>query len=94
LMSRLPESLRECPDALELDEFCDKKNYNIVHLIYRTKSYEGDSKDYDFSRLSMRDHWRAGYYDTNKTLRHREIFDSPASADGVATFDFATEGSE
>jgi len=31
----------------------DRKVYNIVHLIYRAKNYEGYSKDYEFSRLSM-----------------------------------------
>ncbi|MGB8549851.1 MAG: DUF3734 domain-containing protein, partial [Xanthobacteraceae bacterium] len=34
--------------------------YNLVHLIYRAKGYEGHSKDHDFSGASMRDHWRQG----------------------------------
>jgi len=33
------------------------KVYNIVHLIYRARNYEGHSKDYEFSRASMQDHW-------------------------------------
>jgi hypothetical protein len=37
----------------------DHKAYNIVHLIYRARNYEGHSKDYDFSRASMQEHWRA-----------------------------------
>jgi Patatin phospholipase len=36
----------------------------IVHLIYRSRHYEGHSKDYEFSPLTMEDHWRAGYYAT------------------------------
>ena len=43
--------------------------YNIVQLIYRAKNYEGHSKDYEFSRLSMKEHWRAGYHDARRTLR-------------------------
>jgi len=35
----------------------------MVHLIYRAKNYEGNSKDYEFSRASMETHWRAGYHD-------------------------------
>lgn len=46
------------------------KVYNIVHLIYRARNYEGPSKDYEFSQLSMQDHWRAGYHDALRTLRH------------------------
>jgi NTE family protein len=49
--------------------------YNIVHLIYGPKTYEGHSKDYEFSRLSMEEHWRAGYRDARRTLRHPEVLE-------------------
>lgn len=88
LIERLPPELRDCPEALALKEFRDRKRYNIVHLIYRTRAYEGDSKDYDFSRLSMKDHWTAGYNDTLRTLRHPEVLEPPKNTDGVAIFDF------
>jgi NTE family protein len=41
-----------------------------MQLIYQQKAYEGDAKDYEFSRISMKDHWRSGYYDTRNTLAH------------------------
>jgi NTE family protein len=44
-----------------------------VHLIYRAKQYEGHSKDFEFSRVSMREHWSAGYHDAVRTLRHPEV---------------------
>ena len=56
------------------------KVYNIVHLIYRAKNYEGHAKDYEFSRLSMEDHWRAGYHDAVRTLRHPEVLARPTNA--------------
>jgi NTE family protein len=59
-----------------------------VHLIYRAKHYEGDSKDYEFSRLTMEEHWQAGYNDAVRTLRHPEILHRPQGAEGVFTFDF------
>ena len=34
------------------------------------KDYETFSKDYEFSRTSMREHWEAGYSDTVETLAH------------------------
>jgi NTE family protein len=49
---------------------------SIVHLIYRSRHYEGHSKD--FSRLTMEDHWRAGYYDAVRTLRHQEVLERPS----------------
>jgi NTE family protein len=42
----------------------------------------------------MEDHWRAGYHDTIRTLRHPEVLERPKSADGVFTFDLASHGRE
>jgi len=92
LVERLPPESRDWPETAALNEFRDHKFYNIVHLIYRTRNYEGDSKDYDFSRLSMNDHWTAGYNDTIRTLRNPEVLEPPKSADGVAIFDYASRG--
>ena len=66
--------------------------HSLVHLIYRARDYEGHSKDYEFSRLSMQDHWRAGYHDALRTLRLPEVLSRPTSADGVSTFDLEQDG--
>jgi NTE family protein len=89
LIAQLPPKMRDDPDATSLSAFGDRKVYNIVHLIYRTKQYEGDSKDYEFSRRSMKDHWNAGYNDTLRTLRHPEVLKRPDNAEGLGIFDFA-----
>jgi NTE family protein len=60
---------------------------NIMQLIYRQKAYEGDAKDYEFSRLSMRDHWRSGYYDTRNTLQHKDWLIMSNIGDGINTHD-------
>jgi NTE family protein len=65
----------------------NKKVCNIVHLIYRAKKYEGSAKDYEFSRRTMEEHWRAGY--AIKSLSHPEIFEPPDRLEGVRTFDFS-----
>ena len=46
--------------SFRVGNVADRNVYQIVHLIYRSKNYEVQSKDYEFSRLSMQDHWRAG----------------------------------
>jgi NTE family protein len=91
LLSKLPDELRDSEEAKLLSSVADHKVYNIVHLIYRSKHYEGHSKDYEFSRLTMQEHWRAGYYDAVRTLRHHEVFERPATLDGVFTFDLAQD---
>jgi NTE family protein len=73
---------------------CRPQVYNIAHLIYRAKDYEGHSKDYEFSRLSTEEHWRAGYHDARRTLRHREVLERPKNLENVFTFDLAEDGRE
>jgi NTE family protein len=88
LLDQLPEDLKQSDDAKFLASVAHRRVLNIVHLIYRPSGYEGDSKDYEFSRRSMEDHWRAGYYDAVNTLRHDEILERPTK-EPLATFDFA-----
>src|SRR5229473_1234359 len=94
LLEKLPPELRDSPEVGVLCPAARHKVYNLVQLIYRSKKYEGDSKDYEFSRLSMEDHWRAGYYDTVRTLRHPEVLARPRNHEGVFTFDLAQDGRE
>ncbi len=94
LFEKLPEALRNGPEARLLQPLGDHKVYNIVHLIYRAKNYEGQSKDYDFSRASMEEHWRAGYRDAIRTLRHPEVLERPTDHEGVFTFDLSHDDCE
>jgi NTE family protein len=89
LLERLPPELKASPEIEHLSRFSDPKLYNIVQLIYRSKDYEGNTMDYEFSRSSMEDHWRAGYEDALRALSHKEIFVRPDCADGYVSFDFA-----
>jgi len=92
LLERLPDDLKNSPEARLLAGAAERKAYNVVHLIYRAKNYEGHSKDYEFSRLSMQEHWRAGYRDARRTLRHREVLERPMRHEGVFTFDLHVHG--
>ena len=94
LLDRIPEELREHEDVKLLNTAVSPNVYNIVHLIYRARNHEGHSKDYEFSRLSMQDHWRAGYHDALRTLRHPEVLARPVTPDGVSTFDLEHDGRE
>jgi NTE family protein len=94
LLDRIPQELREHEDVKLLNTAVSPNVYNIVHLIYRARNHEGHSKDYEFSRLSMQDHWRAGYHDALRTLRHPEVLARPVTPDGVFTFDLEHDGRE
>ena len=68
LVAKLPPALRDDPDARALAELPVEAPVSVVHLIYRSKHYESHSKDYEFSRASMLEHWAAGMTDTQITL--------------------------
>lgn len=91
LLKQLPSEItaENDPELQQLLQAADDKVYNIAHLIYRAKGYEGDSKDYEFSRTTMEEHWNAGYQDTLLTLNHPEIFQHPTTPDGVNIFDLS-----
>jgi NTE family protein len=92
LLKNLPEELKNSSEAQVLRRAGDHKVYNIVHLIYGARNYEGHSKDYEFSRASMREHWKAGYDDAVLTLRHPEVLERPTNHEGVFTFDLDRDG--
>jgi NTE family protein len=94
LLEKLPDDLKNSPEAKLLRTAADRKVYNVVQLIYRARDYEGHSKDYEFSRVSMEEHWRAGYHDARRTLRHSEVLERPTNHEGVFTFDLAVDGRE
>ena len=94
LLEKLPENLSNSPEVKLLSSVGDCKVYNIVHLIYRATTYEGHTKDYEFSRLSMEEHWRAGYDDARRTLRHPEVLERPKNLEGVFTFDLTPDRHE
>jgi NTE family protein len=94
LFDHTPESVLNCAEGEFLQAEANKKAYNIIHLIYRSKAYETDSKDYEFSRVSMEERWRAGRYDTVRTLRHPEVLERHHGMESVFTFDLAVDGRE
>ena len=94
LLESLPAEMKDHPSVGVLSAAAERKAYNIVHLIYRARNYEGHSKDYEFSRLSMETHWRAGYHDTVRTLRHPNILERPPDHSGVAVFDLEHDARE
>jgi NTE family protein len=94
LLAKLPEDLRALPEAKMLALEADAKVYNLIQLIYHAQKYEGNSKDYEFSRRTMVEHWRSGYNDAVRTLRHPEVLQRPQGMEGVFTFDLAVDGRE
>ncbi|MFZ3234992.1 MAG: patatin-like phospholipase family protein [Stellaceae bacterium] len=92
LLRSIPPELQQTPEATLLAGEADEKVYNLIQLIYHARNYEGTSKDYEFSRGTMNEHWASGYNDAVRTLRHPEVLQRPEGLDGVFTFDLAVDG--
>lgn len=74
LLAHIPEEIRNnnpwCQKATEITK---KGLLKIVQLIYQDKEYEGSSKDYEFSQMTMKEHWRSGFNDMNDKLKEISI---------------------
>jgi NTE family protein len=92
LFEKMPNLNIESEEIELLRSIADRKVFRIVQLVYRSKHYERQSKDYEFSRLSMLDHWQAGYNDAVRTLRHPEALTRPTDRSGIETFDIGVDG--
>ena len=94
LISKLPARLRNDPSVLAVQAELTHHPIDIFHLIYRDKPYELESKDYEFSRAAVEEHWEAGARDMRRTLAHPETLRSDATVNGVTTFDLGEAGIE
>ena len=73
------------------DRLAHLPGISILHLIYQQRAYEGDSKDYDFSGTSMREHWQSGLEDTRRTLKRKEWLAMPEDGKGIVVHDVHRE---
>jgi NTE family protein len=87
LLQKLPEGLDNDPDVVAAREDSCSKVHNVIHLIYRDKAFEAYHKDYEFSRLTMREHWESGLDDIRRTLAYPEWLERPDNDSGVVTHD-------
>jgi NTE family protein len=71
----------------EAQKTADGGAVNVVHLIYKNKSFEGHYKDYEFSKDTMREHWTSGLEDIRRSFGHPEWFDIPSREIGFVTRD-------
>jgi len=91
LIKKLPAQLRSDPTVAALSAQMTHQPIDIVHLIYRDKPYELDTKDYEFSRAMVAEHWEAGARDMRNTIAHPEWLES-ATENGVTTYDLTEPG--
>jgi NTE family protein len=88
-LEQLPDELKQSDDAKYLMSIAKRRLHHLVNLVYRPKIRDSASKEFEFSRRTMEDRWRAGYQDTVDALRHPEVLErAPGHDSGIFIFDF------
>lgn len=87
LLSRLPPELAQSEPARALAEVAAENVISVVQLIYRRKPHESASKDYEFSRDTMLEHWASGLAAVERALKRRRQMTHPAPGVACQTFD-------
>jgi NTE family protein len=72
LLDALPADLQGGEDAKRVAALARENAVTVIQVIYRDKPYEGSSKDYEFSRQSMNEHWAVGREDIRRAMTRRE----------------------
>src|SRR5947207_183947 len=94
LLGKLPDDLKNDPSVGILCKAAQENTVTVVHLIYKSKNYESSSKDYDFSRIAMVEHWGAGERDVHLSIRHKDWLELPQSGETMVTYDLTGDGTE
>jgi NTE family protein len=87
----LPAAQRDSPQVREWLASAQDATIDLVHLIHRHRRAETQSKDYEFSPTSMREHWQLGLRDMGHSLRRLDAAGAPVERGGFRVFDFQRE---
>ncbi len=87
LLARVPESALTDAERQARRDLAALPAVTIIQMIYQQAVFEGQAKDYDFSRSSMRDHRAAGLRDTRMTVARRDWLAMPTPEEGIVTHD-------
>jgi len=94
LIAKFPDHFKDDLDAKLLREVSCNAAITIVHLIHRRKNYYTQSKDYEFSRHSMEEHWESGAEDVRRTFAHQAWQARTVPTEGVTVFDLTRDAKD
>lgn len=89
LADKLPAALRDDHDLQALLNAGSCNAVTVMHLIHRSKSHAGQSKDYEFSRQTMVEHWAAGHADVQASFAAPGWQNRPHKRAGITVLDLA-----
>lgn len=87
VLAKLPDTMRDDPDVALLAAQPQEPQISVMHLIYRARAYESHARDYEFSRVSMEEHWEQGRADVKTSLAKESWARRAATSHGMHTYD-------
>ena len=71
LLKKLPPKMRDDADVVALRPLAEfKRSVTLMHLINRRLSHSSSAKDYEFSRVTVRELWETGLEDVRRSCSH------------------------
>jgi len=89
LLAKLPARLKADADAQQLAAECDSRQWTLVRLINQRLPHVSQTKDYEFSRATVEEHWAAGREDIRRATAHHDWLDPTLLAPGLQVHDLA-----
>ncbi|MCK8786196.1 patatin-like phospholipase family protein [Roseomonas sp. NAR14] len=86
-LEKVPEERLSDEERLLKEQLSDLPEVVVLQLIYQQKVYEGNARDYEFSRATMLEHWESGLADTRRTLLRKEWLEMPQEDSGLVAHD-------
>jgi NTE family protein len=87
LLAKLPASLKTDPDTQKLATFCDDREWTLVRLVNERLAHVSQTKDYEFSRTTVEEHWAAGLEDVRRTVANRKWIELAELGPGLRIHD-------
>jgi NTE family protein len=89
LMEKLPVELRADPDAQLLATLSDNRQWMVVRLTNQRLAHAAQTKDYEFSRATVNEHWSAGLEDVRRAVASRDVITPTSLIPGVRVYEIA-----
>jgi len=90
LVAKLPPELKGSKEVRLLSHVARENRVTIAQLIYRDKAWEGQAKDYEFSRATMAEHWLSGRHDVERTIHNAAWLTQPMQL-GTVVYDLTRD---
>jgi NTE family protein len=87
VLAKLPRAMQSDPEVRKLAAISQRGPLSLVHLVNRHDTKSSDFKDYEFSRATVEDLWRAGHDDVRTALLHPERAKVTDFGNGVRAYE-------